>query len=142
MANNNETMILDEEVKQDLDTAIAEYFDCNNQYNSLKTNRAVYNDYIKELFKNNSLSTYVTSDTGIKATITTSNKPKWKEEELIEYLKPFNIPGLIKTKEYVDMEVLEDSIYHNMIDAANLAPFKEDNFTETLRVTQSKRLLG
>ena len=127
------------EVIKELNDILTEYYDCNTEFNNLKHNKEAYTAYIKDILKNNNTFKYST-DEGINASLTITNKPIYAEEKLIEYLKQFNIPGLIKTKEYVDMDVLEDCIYHNQIDAANLAPFKEDKFTETLRVTKSKPL--
>jgi hypothetical protein len=123
----------------ELDNAINEYYECNTQFNSIKHNKEVYNAYIKEILKKSEILKYSTNE-GINASLTITNKPIYAEEKLIEFLKPLNIPGLIKTKEFVDMEVLEDCIYHNQINAADLAPYKEDKFTETLRVTKSKPL--
>ena len=56
-------------------------------------------------------------------------------------LKSLGIPDVVKTKEYVDMEALESAIYHNQVDAKALAPFKEDHYINTLRVTKPKRLV-
>ena len=130
---------LTKEEIEELDNAINEYYECNTKLNSIKHNKEVYNAYIKEILKRSEILKYSTNE-GINASLTITNKPIYAEEKLIEFLKPMNIPGLIKTKEFVDMDVLEDCIYHNQINAADLAPYKEDKFTETLRVTKSKTL--
>ena len=39
------------------------------------------------------------------------------------------------------MEALENAIYHGQVDASRLAPFKEDHFISTLRITKPKRLV-
>lgn len=41
-----------------------------------------------------------------------THKYSMNEAKLIETIKRHNIEGLIKTKEYVDMEALENFIYH------------------------------
>jgi hypothetical protein len=42
--------------------------------------------------------------------------------------------------EYIDMDVLEDAIYHNQIDPKSLAPFKQDNITYRLNCSKAKIL--
>lgn len=139
MANEVYRVGLSKEVIEQLNSALDEYYECNSAFNSIKHNRDVYNDFIKGLMKSNNINKYSTDD-GVNASLTITNKPKYNEEAMIEYLRQFNIPDLIKTKEYIDMEVLEDCLYHNQIDAVQLAPFKEDKLTETLRVTKSQKL--
>ena len=133
---NTTISVEDEEL---LKTAIATYYAYNTDFNEIKKEKEIYNSQIKEILKRNNITKFSTED-GINASLTTSTKPIFNEAALVEYLKPFNIPDLIKTKEYVDMDVLEDCIYHGQIDASTLAPFKEDKITETLRVSQSKIL--
>lgn len=129
-----------EDIEQ-LETAIKSYYEYNTEYNSIKKDKDVFNTLIKEILKKNNLTKFSTEE-GLNASLTITNKPVYNELGLIEYLKQFNIPDLIKTKEYIDMDVLEDCIYHGQIDAANLAPYKEDKITETLRVSKSKLLKG
>lgn len=129
-----------EDIEQ-LTTAIKSYYEYNSEYNSIKKDKDVFNTLIKDILKRNNLSKFSTDD-GLNASLSVTNKPIYNELGLIEYLKQFNIPDLIKTKEYIDMDVLEDCIYHGQIDAANLAPYKEDKITETLRVSKSKLLKG
>lgn len=129
-----------EDIEQ-LETAIKSYYEYNTEYNSIKKDKDVFNTLIKEILKKNNLTKFSTEE-GLNASLTITNKPVYNELGLIEYLKQFNIPDLIKTKEYIDMDVLEDCIYHGQIDAANLAPYKEDKLTETLRVSKSKLLKG
>lgn len=137
--SNSVNPVISAEDAELLITAINAYFTYNSDYNEIKKERDIYNNQIKEILKRNNIDKYSTED-GIKASLSVSKKPIYNELALIEFLKPFNIPDLIKTKEYVDMDVLEDCIYHGQIDAATLAPYKEDKVTETLRVTQPKIL--
>lgn len=130
---------LDDSVKEQLNRAINTYFEKNQEYQSASDTRKIYNENVKELLEEYGLTKFVT-DEGIKASLTTSNKPTFNEEELIPFLKKFDIEGLIKTKEYVDMSVLEDAIYHNQINAATLSSFKEDHISTRLTVTKPKIL--
>lgn len=122
-----------------LTSAIKSYYTYNTEFNEIKKEKEIYNSQIKEILKRNNITKFSTED-GVNASLSVSTKPIFNEVALVEHLKPLGIPDLIKTKEYVDMDVLEDCIYHGQIDASTLAPFKEDKVTETLRVTQSKLL--
>lgn len=55
---------------------------------------------------------------GYKATVNTTKKQSLNEDKLLDILQnaDLNIEGLIKTKEYVDMDVLEDAMYKQLIE--------------------------
>lgn len=139
MSNVIEEAILTEDVKNMLDEAIAKYYICNANYKALESTKNLYNKMIKDIFTDNNITKYVASD-GTKASISTTNKPVFNEDKLIEYLKTKNIEGIVKTKEYVDMEALECAIYHGQVNASELQSFKEDRITTTLRCTRPKQL--
>ena len=140
MTTKMETIVLSDDIKEQLNSLCDEYYDCNQAYKVAETNKKMYTDAIKQLFNDNNISTY-TSDNGVKASVSTTNKPSYCEEQLIAYLKELGVPDVVKTKEYVDMEALESAIYHNQVDAKALAPFKEDHIIQTLRITKPKRLV-
>ena len=52
---------------------------------------------------------------GIKAKRTVSERTSFIDEILLETIKELKIPGIIKTKEYVDMSALETAIYKRQI---------------------------
>lgn len=135
-----DTIILTEEVKETLNEVCNDYYDCNQAYKVAETNKKMYTDTIKKIFADNDINTY-TTDIGVKATVSTTNKVSYNEDKLIEYLKSLGVPDIVKTKEYVDMEALESAIYHGQVEAKDLAPFKEDHYINTLRVTKPKRLV-
>lgn len=110
-------------VKAKLDVLIDNYHRENELKNKYTKNCKENGNSIKELMMENNLSTFLT-DTGIQATVSVTEKVSFNEEELLAYCKTLNIPGLVKTKEYVDMEVLEDAIYHKDVDAAKLDPYQ------------------
>lgn len=140
MSTKIETTVLTEDIKTQLNELCDEYYDCNQAYKVAETNKKMYTDAIKQVFKEQNISTY-TTETGVKASVTTTNKPSYCEDQLIAFLKELDIPDVVKTKEYVDMEALENAIYHGQVDASKLAPFKEDHFISTLRITKPKRLV-
>jgi hypothetical protein len=135
-----ETIVLTEDIKEQLNSLCDEYYDCNQAYKVAETNKKMYTDAIKQIFNENNLNNY-TSESGVKASVTTTNRPSYCEDQLIAYLKELGVPDLIKTKEYVDLEALESTIYHAQLDAKALAPFKEDHYIQTLRVSKPKRLV-
>ena len=131
---------LSPEITEQLNSAIIQYYEHNQEYKSAESAKNLYNSMVKQLMNENNITKHVTPD-GIKVSLTTTNKPTFCEDLLITYLRDLDIPGIIKTKEYVDMEVLEDAIYHNQISASDLAPFKEDHITTRLNVSKPKRLV-
>ena len=119
--------------KAKLDVLVPAYHQDNalkNQYtNSCKQ---MGND-IKELLLAGELKTFV-SEAGVQATISITPNVEFLEDELLEHCKKLNIPGLVKTKEFVDMDVLEDAIYHGDIDPKTLKPFQVEK-PATIRLT-------
>jgi phage host-nuclease inhibitor protein Gam len=134
-----EETVLTDDIKAILDEAAKKYYETNTQNKSLEATKGVYNKMLKELFEEYGLKKYVASD-GTKVSITTTNKPVFNEEKLLEYIKSTGVEGIVKTKEYVDMEALENAIYHGTINASTLAPFKEDKITTTLRCSKPEVL--
>ena len=134
-----EEVVLTDDIKAVLDEAAKKYYETNTQYKSLEATKNVYNKMLKELFEEYGLDKYVASD-GTKVSVSTTNKPVFNEDKLLDYIKSTGVEGVVKTKEYVDMEALENAIYHGTIDASALAPFKEDKITTTLRCTRPQVL--
>jgi hypothetical protein len=66
-------------------------------------------------------------------------KSTYKEEELIDYLKTLNIPGVIVTKEVIDMKALEDAVYHNQIKPEEIKPYIVNTTTYRLNVKALKK---
>ena len=135
----SETIILTSETKDELDIAVANYYTYNQESKTVKATAELYNNRIKEILSENNMSKYTSSE-GYKVSVSTTTKPVFNEVQLLEYVKTLNIPGLVKTKEYVDMDVLEDCIYHKQLNAKDLAPFKEDKITTRLTCTAPKVL--
>lgn len=90
------------------------------------------NKTIKGIMGRMGLSEFVLGDK--KVTLTTQRKESFEEGKLVEFLKTKDIPGIIKTREYVDMDVLENAIYNETLGAAELAPFTVVNEVVVLRV--------
>lgn len=76
---------------------------------------------------------------GWVASISETKKETFIEPKLIETLKALGVEGVIKTKEYVDMDALENAIYNKQFDAAILASCKETHTIKTLRILKKKK---
>ena len=92
------------------------------------------NAKIKELMTSDNLENAVGDE--YKATCKTIVSENFNEDKLLILIKEMKVPGIIKTKEYVDMEELESAIYNGEVDATKLASCKERK--ETLRLTVSR----
>lgn len=64
--------------------------------------------------------------------------PEINEEKLLAKLKEIGYTKCIKTKEYVDMELLEGAIYAKQLDASLLAECKTIKETYRLNVYKNK----
>ncbi len=94
------------------------------------------NKEIKEIMLSSQLSEFIVGD--IKATCSVSERENFIEEALIEKLKDMKVDGVIKMKEYIDMDALENAIYNGELNAAELASCQTKKEVVTLRVTKIK----
>ena len=98
------------------------------------------NKEIKSIMSSKNLSEFESG--GFKAKYSVSVSEGFDETKLIDVIKDTLEPGelkklgIIKTKEYVDMEVLENAIYNGIIPASKLQSCKTR--TETPRLTIKK----
>ena len=98
------------------------------------------NKEIKTIMLGAELGEFIVDD--IKASCSISEREDFIEEALIAKLKEMKIRGIVKKKEYVDMDALENAIYNGKIDAAALADCQTKKEVVTLRVTKLKRKEG
>ena len=98
------------------------------------------NKEIKSIMLGAGLKEFIAGN--IKATCSVSEREDFIEEALIAKLKEMKVPGVVKKKEYVDMDALENAIYNGKIDAAALANCQTKKEVVTLRVTKLKRKEG
>ena len=95
------------------------------------------NKEIKMIMLESQLPEFVMGD--IKATCSVSERQDFIEEALIEKLKNMKVRGIIKKKEYVDMDALENAIYNGKVNAAELASCQTTKEVVTLRVSKVKK---
>lgn len=94
----------------DLDTLIPQYAMNKLELDSYKEICDKENKQIKEEMDRLSQSNYTAGDYTAKISI--QNKITMDENKLLTVMKKYNISSVVKTKEYVDMEALENYLYH------------------------------
>lgn len=101
-----------------------------------------YGKRIKAEMRNQDLTEVVVD--GIKASITITPKSDFNELQAIEILRknltPEQFNSVVKTKEYIDDDALENLVYTEGIDASILAPAETPKEpTITLRLGKAKQ---
>lgn len=109
-----------------LKTLVPSYFANNQKLNSLKKVADEENKSIKSIMMNLNLDSYTVD--GKTANISKVVKTSLDEEALSAWLKENELEAnILKTREYVDMEALENAIYHGVINPVDLAKFQVDS---------------
>ena len=129
-----------EQAKNELVLLIPQYYQNNTQAAQLKKIVEAGSKRIKELFEKTGYRDLMVGD--LMAAVTITKKEVFNEDRLLEYIKKQKIKGLVKKREYVDMEALEDAIYHGLINPVDLAPFQEVTETPRLTVKPFKKAAG
>lgn len=98
------------------------------------------NTEIKSAMTKAELSTFEVD--GYTASLSVSKRENIIEDKLIELLKENKIRGIVKKKEYIDMDALEKALYAGKIPAelvASMDNCKTYKEISTLRVTKIKK---
>lgn len=130
-----------------LESLVPEYFDNKEEEKAIKKVVSEQNEEIKKLMSSTaSLKTsdgdYVFDAGSVIAKLSERLTKSLNEEKLIEVIKKAKIGGVVKTKEYIDMEALEDLMYKGLIPAdvkREIAECEEVKRTPTLTVKASKK---
>lgn len=133
-------IILTEDQKEQLNELSEQYKEASDSLKSYEAKEKALKSILKETLKDFGVTKYV-SNSGISLSVSSRPNVSFDENLLLDYCKKLNIPGLVQTKEYVDMEKLESLLYNGMIQAESLKQFqvvKPD--IVTLRCTQKKIL--
>ena len=120
-----------------LNSTIECFYQDKQQLDKYKKSTEEYNKEIKELMSKIDKTEFET-DNGLKAKISLHKKESFNEDKLIQKLKDLNGFTAIKTKEYVDMDELENLIYNGHIDAGQLTSCKQVKEVKVLKVTKLK----
>lgn len=120
-----------------LNTKIEGFFKDKQKLDIYKKYTETANQEIKDLMHKLNINEFET-DSSLIAKLTHKQSESFNEEKLLAKMKELNIPGIIKTREYVDMEALENEIYNENINASELASCREIKETVALKVSKKK----
>lgn len=136
-----------EELEEELETLIPTYGSLDFELKNIKKKADGFKERIKTIVKSLGVKTYRAEDYEI--TYTEAERVSFKEDKLLIRLKEIvankdlkEFEGLIKTKEYVDMDVLENLLYHNKFNEAEISSIsscQEIKNIPTLKVKKVKK---
>lgn len=125
------------EAHETLEALILHYYTNKIEADSYKKIVDKDNAQIKDIMLELGMTRIITED-GLQAVCSVAEKETFIEDALIQKIKSLGVKGIIKRKEYVDMEALENAIYHGHLNAAELASCQEKKSVVTLRVGRAK----
>ena len=120
----------------ELQTLIDQYGRLKDEADSYKKTLDADNNRIKELMIKDGNEKAEGSEYHVTCKAIESSK--LNEEVLLNKLKEIGFTDCIKTKEYVDIDVLESAVYAGKIDAKILADCKEVSTTYRLNIYKNK----
>lgn len=123
--------------KEQLNKLIPNYSMNKTELDSYKKLCDRDNAIIKELMKEEDIQLYDCGTHTAKMSVQT--RQSMDENKLLDTIKSLNRPDLIKTKEYVDMDLLEKAIYNEEINASDLNNCMITKEVTTLKVIINKR---
>ena len=123
----------------ELDTLIPQYANNKSELDGYKKICDRENAQIKAIMKDFVITNYEAG--GYKASYVISERESMNEEMLLEIAHNHGISEIVKTKEYIDYDALENAIYNGRISQDILLEMnkaKEIKEVVTLRVTKVK----
>ena len=125
---------------EDLDVLIPQYASNKAEMDSYKKLCDKDNAKIKSIMKNFVVDKYETED--YKASYIVSHRETINEEMLLEIAHNHGISEIIKTKEYIDFDALENALYNDRIPkdvVLEMDKAKEVKQVISLRVDKKKK---
>ena len=125
---------------EDLDVLIPQYASNKAEMDSYKKLCDKDNAKIKSIMKNFVVDKYETKD--YKASYIVSHRETINEEMLLEIAHNHGISEIIKTKEYIDFDALENALYNDRIPkdvVLEMDKAKEVKQVISLRVDKKKK---
>lgn len=122
-----------------LDELIPQYASNKNEMDAYKKLCDKENAEIKSIMKDLALQKYEAGE--YKAIYTISKRETMDEEILLEIAHQFGIPEIVKTKEYIDFDALENAIYNGKISPEILTEMDRARSVKevvTLRISKKK----
>ena len=120
-----------------LDDLIPLYYEHNELVKKHKKVADKANKEIKKIMAEQGITEFATN--GLVATVSVSERVDLMEDVLMEKIKELGIEGIIRTKEYVDMDALETALYNGLINPAMLAQAQTKKEVVTLRIMKEKK---
>lgn len=120
-----------------LNSTIQSFYEDKQKLDYYKKETDNANKEIKEILQKLNKTEFET-DNGLIAKMTISKRESFIEQALLQKIKELKVEGIIKTKEYVDMDALEDAIYNEKLDASELSNCREYKEVITLKVSRKK----
>ena len=126
--------------KENLKKLINDYAEQNSLFNATKKVVDRLKSEIKEAFSESKISEFDTGD--FTAVLSNVEKQSFNEELMIPIIKTFCVRGVVKKKEYVDMDALEKAIYSGKItdeQVLQLDKCKETTSSQRLTIKKTKK---
>lgn len=123
--------------KKTFDDVLELYRIRKDEENELKKINDLDNKRIKKYMVDNNMSEYSTETLSVK--LDERKSESYNEFLLMKYLKENGFNDCIKTKEYIDTELLDKYIYNNIIDKSLLSNMKDIEITQVLTVKAIKQ---
>ncbi len=123
----------------DLDTLIPQYAVNKSELDDYKKICDKENAQIKAIMKDFVVTNYEAG--GYKANYIISRRESMNEAKLLDIAHRYNLDSIIKTREYIDFDALEDIIYKGGVDAEALLEMdkaKEVKEVISLKITKVK----
>ena len=121
-----------------LEELIPIYGENNTQYNGLKKVVSEQSSEIKKLMQGNKIDEK--SVGAWTAKITVKKSESFNDEKLLRIIKQLGLDELIKTKEYVDTDAMEEAIYNGTITQNMLLEIsKAQEVKESVALTIKKK---
>lgn len=140
-----EEIILTEDENQMLSNLAQKYDEVCAAYKTAEAEKKTYGDMLKQLMKDYGITKFKNEDIGLSLSMSTRSNVSYDEAALIKILKQNEKDdGVVKTKEYVDMEALEASLYRGEIAPDLVKPslvVKPDIVSLTCKPIKPKQLL-
>lgn len=128
-------------VKEKLTQLIDDYGKQRSKVDNEKAKADLLNNEIKMLMEKHELDSFDGDNFSAKYIV--QKREMWDEEALIKLMKSTDIKDIVKKKEYIDWDCLENAIYHDKLSKSvlmrmdKLRTIKE---TPTLRVSKLKEV--
>ena len=129
--------------KETLDELIPKYALNKSEFDSYKKLCDAENAQIKEIMLSENIEEATSG--GYTAKVVVQNRESMNEEKLLEIAHHHGISEIIKTKEYIDFDALENAIYKGLIKQEIILEMdnaKEVKEVVTLRITKVKKKRG